>query len=153
MGIRWGETGLILSNELMLDRRSSKYSLSLYQEIYIHNRLEELNKQKYIFLIAIKRGFALEIEERETKNNNASVTDSVITSDCEDESVSDQGSSITNSSHGVINEHIGNAEDIDFIEFNKLKKLQKQCNLTREDHYKLTKHFTKMNTGLDFIDS
>jgi hypothetical protein len=37
---------------------------------------------------------------------------------------------VANLSQGVINEHIGNAEDIDFIEFNKLKKLQKQCNLT-----------------------
>ena len=106
--------GLILSNELILDRSSNKYSLSLYQEIYIYNRLEELNKQKYYFLdifkrLAIKKGFAIEIEERETKKNNKSVTDSVITSDCEDESVSDQGSSLTNLSQGVINEHIGNA--------------------------------------------
>ena len=35
----------------------------------------------------------------------------------------------------------------------RLDKLQKQCNLTREDHDKLAKHFTKINTGLDFIDS
>ena len=109
--------GLILSNELILDRSSNKYSLSLYQEIYTYNRLEELNKQKYYFLdifkrLAITKGFAIEIEERGTKKNNKSVTDSVITSDCEGESISDHGSSSTNLSQGVINEHVGNADRI-----------------------------------------
>ena len=31
--------------------------------------------------------------------------------------------------------------------------MKKQCNLSREDHYKLAKHFIKINIGLDFIDS
>ena len=33
------------------------------------------------------------------------------------------------------------------------RNCKKQCNLTREDDYKLAKHFIKINTGLDFIDS
>jgi hypothetical protein len=65
----------------------------------------------------------------------------------------DSNSTTTTLSKGIINDHIGNAEDIDLYEFSELKKLQKQCKLTREDHYKLAKHYIKINTGLDSIDN
>ena len=65
----------------------------------------------------------------------------------------DSNSTTTTLSKGIINDHIGNAEDIDLYEFSELKKLQKQCKLTRKDHYKLAKHYIKINTGLDSIDN
>jgi hypothetical protein len=150
--------GLILTDELMLkEGADNRYYLSLFQENYIHNRLEELNKQKYYFLdvfkrIGVRKGFDIEILEREPKHKRTTRTaSSVASSECDD-ILSNDGSSST-LSKGIINDHISSAEDIDSIGFDQLNKFQKQCTLTREDHYKLAKHFIKIHTGLDTINN
>ena len=141
--------GLILNGQI----RMKTSTLSSFQNNYIFNRVEELNKQKYFFLngfvrIAKRKGFQVEVIDKKHKNSNPPTPDniSIATRDT-------TLSTVSTLSKGIINDNISHAVNIDKIELADLKKRQKRSKLTRDEHYKLAKHYLKVSTGLDEVNS
>jgi hypothetical protein len=140
--------GLMLTEMVPLQKnKDNRYEVSPYHENYIHNKVEELNKQKYYFLdtfkrIAIRKGFQFIIEEK--RYNQCPQDDSTV----DDGHASESSTEI---SKETLYANIANATDVDRYQFEELKVKQRKCKLSRDEHYKLSKHYIKLLTGLDIL--
>jgi len=118
--------------------KHNQFILTSYTSNYIYNRVEFLNKCKFMFLtifkfLAEKKGFEFEIIQVDKKKKDEEV---IIVEDP------------INSS---LDSKILNAADISEDEFEELSKKQKQSELEQHEHYILEKHYIKRKTGLDIL--
>jgi len=117
------------------DNKMVKIYNDPYDSLYIFNKLEELNKNKFQFLtifkkIALMKGFEFEIIEK--KDNAEKCT---LKPDA-----------------NIINEIILKTDDINFYEYELLLKKQKKDHATEDEKYKIGKFCTKEKLGVDILD-
>ena len=149
------KAGLLYNNELKQDKQyietedatMIKFEVNSYSNNYIFNKVEDLNKQKYIFLlvfkqIALRKGYIFIIQPKET-----------IPTETPQEAPQEAQQEAPREKVNIINENIINAIDINETRYIELLDKQKRSIATTEDKYIIKKHYYKKITGLDILDT
>jgi hypothetical protein len=130
--------GLIYENDIKINHIDvqidnkivKKLALTLYDQIYIHNRVESINKSHYF----------LDIFCQMAENKGHSVNFEIINKK--------KKVKVVNLNH----EKLVNAENINFQSYNELKKKQECAKATEADKYEIEKHSLKILYGVDTIN-
>lgn len=132
--------GLIFENDIKLsaidvrvdNKIMKKLALTLHDKIYIHNRVEDINKMHYFLDIFVKM----------SNNKGHTVTFETF-----------HKKHVKTDDNNAKSEKIINANDITFETYNELKKKQEQCKATEKDKYEIEKHCLKTLYGVDKLNS